>query len=141
MNLFMITAQDRERIAEVIAYARANPIDGEAVQKAANGFDPDKPRSADSAICALPGYNLRLECGFYVTFDFEEQPPGMIRHLSMSSHNRSMMPIPEAVQMICEAFGFQGNIFSDCFIYLETIENGQRAVNVMQKLDPATVLS
>ena len=51
--------------------------------------------------------------------------------MSMSSRRRGRAPTPEAVWMICEELGFVGSI-QQCRVWLEDMQDGDKAVNVAQ---------
>jgi hypothetical protein len=75
--------------------------------------------------------------GYRVAYSIEEQPPGLCSHLSISVMDRAkpgMMPSPEAVKMIAEAFGVS---FPDgAHIWSEEFDPGEYAVNIVALYAP-----
>ncbi len=87
---------------------------------------------------------------YRAAFSFEEQPAGLFRHLSVSSHHPGNVPGPEVMLMVCEAFGFS-KIVCDAFrdtpigkpidhparIWAEEFDPGHYAINVIELEVPA----
>ena len=82
--------------------------------------------------------SIAIPMGFLVTFSIEVgHPVGMCRHMYMSVMREGRAPNPEAVWMVCEELGFQGDL-SACHVYKEDLQRGDEraiAVNVIQPLN------
>lgn len=63
---------------------------------------------------------------------FEEQPAGLFKHLSVSSERSDKVPGMEAMQMVCEAFGFSERL-------CRLIGNRNAAINVAVEGLPSRV--
>jgi hypothetical protein len=131
MSVLVIGTTERERIAEIIAYAKAHPL----------MFDIRDNHPTDNGTLKLedrkPGYvrppsqQIIFPGGFRAAFSFEMQPAGICSHLSVSVEGRSkkgMMPNPAAVQMIAEEFGVP---YPPDRGWVEEYERGQYAVNLV----------
>jgi hypothetical protein len=69
--------------------------------------------------------------GYRAALSFEQQPPGLCSHLSISVFGRStpgMAPSPAAVAMICEAFGVP---FPADKTWVEEFDPGEYAINLL----------
>ena len=138
MSVLMIGSDERERIKEVIAYAKAHPLslsvivagkvddtDVLELKDRAPGFE--RPRSAS---VIFPG-------GFRASFSIEQQPSGFCTHLSVGVEGRSRkgaMPHPEAVRMICEEFNVP---FPPDRHWIEEYEPGEFCINLVSLYAPA----
>jgi hypothetical protein len=133
----MIGATERERIAEMIAYAKAHPVT----------FDIKDAHPTDSGVLKLedrkPGYerppsqHMVFPGGYRVAFSIEQQPAGLCTHLSVSVEGRSkkgMMPSLQAVAMIAEEFGVP---FPPDKGWHEEYERGEFAINLLSLYAPA----
>lgn len=69
-----------------------------------------------------------------VAFSFEEQPAGLVRHLSVSVATKGMLPGIEAVLMIAEHFGFGPP--AGCQVWVEEFAPGWYAANVVEIAEP-----
>jgi hypothetical protein len=70
---------------------------------------------------------------YRAAISFEEQPAGILRHLSVASHAKGKVPGIEVVAMVVEAFGFSGwPLVRPGRIWLEEFEPGHMAVNVLE---------
>jgi len=131
-----IGATERERIAEMIAYAKAHPVT----------FDI-RNVSADTKLLKLedrppglerpPSQHVVLPGGYRCAFSVEQQPAGFCSHLSISVEGRSrkgMMPSLEAVQMIAQEFGVP---FPPDKGWTEEFDPGEYAVNLLSLYAPA----
>jgi hypothetical protein len=138
MAVLIIGATERERIAEMIAYAKAHPVTFDKMREA---IVEDRPlvRLEDrkpgferpvSEHCVLPG-------GYRCAYSVEAQPAGLCSHLSISVVGRSRkgrMPSVEAVRMIAEEFGVP---FPPDKGWTEEFDPGEYAVNLLSVYAPA----
>lgn len=138
MPVLMIGATEREKIAEVIAYAKAHPI---AFDQLRDGIVSARPvlELADrkSGHERPPSQHVVFPGGYRAAFSIEAQPAGLCSHLSISVFGRSkrgMMPGLEAVKMICEEFGVP---FPPDKGWNEEFEPGEYAVNLVSLYAPA----
>jgi hypothetical protein len=138
MAVLMIGATERERIAEIIAYAKAHPIPFEVLRAGAVD-DTDTLKLEDRK----PGYerprsqHVVFPGGFRAAFSIEAQPAGLCTHLSISVEGRSKkgaMPSPQAVAMIAEEFGVP---FPAHKMWQEEFDPGEYAINLLSLYAPA----
>lgn len=138
MAVLMVGATERERIAEIIAYAKAHPV---LFEKLREGAVDDRPvlKLEDRK----PGYerptsqHVLFPGGFRAAFSIEQQPAGLCKHLSVSVVNRSkagMLPALQAVAVIAEEFGMP---FPFDKIWQEEFAPGEYAVNLLSLYAPA----
>jgi hypothetical protein len=140
MGVLIISVEDQMTIAAAIDEARANPTPWSAVQDVAiddrkdptPGY-PFKDRRLEAIEELRRKYpTQKLELGTYnVAFSFEEQPAGLLRHLSMAVNNPNSTQVPNepAVRMVAEAFGFTWPPHRG---WVEEYEPGRYAVNIVQ---------
>jgi hypothetical protein len=133
MSMLLIDLDARERIAIAIGKARANVIPWEVLAPGIVG--EDKPGIALKD--RKPGYERpdseHLLLGSYrVAISFEQQPAGLVRHLSVSVPTVGRVPNEAAMRLLCEEFGFAG--FPPIFgrVWLEEFDPGHHAINVVQ---------
>lgn len=154
MSVMIVGEAERLAIAEAIKQARANPIP----LRVGQSFAPDRPTTRLMLRDRKPGTEeirqfyppQHVMLGTYRTaFSFEEQPAGLMRHLSVSSAARDKVPGPEAMQMACEAFGFsealckiigspRATLFSPerpFRAWVEEFEPGRFAINVIELVE------
>src|SRR5882672_2893933 len=109
MAVLIIGATERERIAEMIAYAKAHPLSFDVMRKS---------MVADTKMLKLqdrlpgherpPSQHIEFPGGYRAAYSVEAQPAGYCSHLSVSVFGRprkGAMPSEQAVKMICEEFG------------------------------------
>jgi hypothetical protein len=83
-------------------------------------------------------YNVLIPVGYRAAFSFEEQPAGLVRHLSVSVDTKKPGDCPSipAMQMIASAFGIEWSLDSgDARVWLEEFEPGKYAVNLIAVID------
>jgi len=140
MGVLIITDRDRERIAALVAAARAHPVPWEALAPAAMMSDTPTLTLDEVAAKAPPGWkrptSRGLTLGSYgVAFSFEVQPIGLLRHLSVSCKAPGKLPTPIVVERIAREFGF-----FDCDArrtWIEEYAPGRHAINVVELAEPA----
>jgi hypothetical protein len=137
MAVLMIGATEQQKIAAMIAYAKAHPLLFDVVRKAA---------VADTVLMKLkdrpPGFerpasqHLVLPGGYRVAYSVEQQPPGLCSHLSISVVGRKekgKMPSPQAIHMIAEEFGVP---YPADKMWMEEFEPGEFAINLVSLFAP-----
>ncbi len=135
MSVLMIGATEREKIAAIVAHAKAHPVPLEQVMrgKRREGALLWEDRVDTADLIRPPDEHVIFPGGFRAAFSIEEQPGGKYVHLSVSVFGRSKkgaMPHPEAVRMIAEEFG----ITDPQHVWSEEYEPGEFAVNVLARL-------
>jgi len=151
MSILIIGPEEEAEIARAIARARAKPLPLSVGAQIAQADRPqvdlaDRKGPVDLAREEYPAQNVML--GTYrVAISFEEQPAGLMRHISVSSHRPDKIPGPEVLQMVCEAFGFS-KVVCDAFgnrspakptdhparIWAEEFDPGHYAINVIEQV-------
>jgi hypothetical protein len=107
-----------------------NPIPAERVVKAAPVETGDVLTEQDLKSANRPvAPGIDIPFGFHVCFSIEEQPVGMVRHVSISVDTPGKCPSESAVAMIAEAFGILEPFDR---IWLEEFEPGHHCVNVIK---------
>lgn len=132
MAVLIIGKTEREKIAEVVAYAKAHPLTFDVLR---NSIVPDadtvKLRDRQPGHERPPSQHVIFPGGYRAAFSIEAQPAGLCTHLSISVFGRSkkgMMPSPEAVAMIAEEFGVP---FPADKGWTEEFDPGEFAVNLL----------
>lgn len=141
-GILAIGPREREKIADAIASARAKPTPWSAMEEIAIGNDTHtlsldergSPERIKEIRTEYPSYSVML--GTYrCALTFEEQPAGMFRHLSVSTHP-GQIPSEPVMGMICEAFGFSDfPPLRPYRVWIEEFEPGCHAVNIIE-LEP-----
>lgn len=112
-GVLILRPEQIQKINSALESARASPIPWSAMQAIA---DPS-PTSVLTLADRKPGiHDLRAQypsqhvmLGTYrAAISFEEQPAGLMKHLSVSSYSHGKIPGLEVMMMVCEAFGFSG---------------------------------
>jgi hypothetical protein len=137
MSVLIIGATEREKIAEIIAYAKAHPIPIDIIRAGA---------VTDTTLLKLsdrkpgferpPSQHVIFPGGFRAAFSIEQQPAGLCTHLSISVFGRSkkgMMPSLDAVKMIAEEFGVP---FPPDRGWNEEFDPGEYAANLLSLYRP-----
>jgi hypothetical protein len=141
MGVLVISVEDQMTIAAVIDEARAHPTPWSAIEslviddrKNPNPeylFGDRRVEAVDKLRKDYP--TQKLELGTYnIAFSFEEQPAGLLRHLSMAVNDpkSTLVPHEATVKMVAEAFGFIG--WPPHRGWVEEYEPGRYAVNIVQ---------
>ena len=130
-----VTAEDRANIKAAVARALAAPVPPDLCQRL---------RVADLAYVALadqkearrlrpPSEGVTIPNGFTARFSFELQPPGLVRHLSVSVDRAGALPHPMAVWALAQEFGFRSP--ERARVWIEEYEPGREAVNVIELVE------
>jgi hypothetical protein len=137
MAILLIGETEAKRVAEIVAYAKTHPVVFDTIREGA------VPRTGTLKLAdRKPGFerppsqNIVFPGGYRAAFSIEEQPPGLCSHLSISVEGRAkkgMMPSPEAVQMICEAFGVP---YPADRAWMEEFDPGEFAINLVSLYAP-----
>lgn len=126
MPALLIGAEERQKIAELRAFAAAN------VQDAKHVMDTTREPAAEAAHRDMMDmHSIELPVGYHVTYSHERQPPGLCVHISISVDRPNKMPHPAAVETILEAFGMQP-IKGSPGIWIEDINAVTKALNIVQ---------
>jgi hypothetical protein len=138
MAVLIIGATEREKIAEIIAFAKAHPLTFDKMREA---IVPDTPllklKDRKPGHERPPSQHVEFPGGYRASFSIEAQPAGLCTHLSISVFGRSrkgMMPGLEAVKMICEEFGVP---FPPDKGWTEEFDPGEFAINLVSLYAPA----
>jgi len=138
MAVLIIGATEREKIAEIVAYAKAHPILFEAVrQGVVDGRPLVELKDRKPGFERPASQHVIFPGGYRAAFSIEQQPAGFCTHLSISVFGRSkrgMMPSLEAVRMIAEEFGVP---FPPDRGWNEEFDPGEYAVNLLSLYAPA----
>jgi len=96
VRVLVIDEKAREKIKQVINYAKAHPIKKNIL---ISGFVVGNTKS----------YCCDFIDGFHVVFSVEEQPAGWSYHLSISIPDRTKLPSQESAGMLMQEFGLSEN--------------------------------
>lgn len=106
MRVLIIDEPTKARIKALYDYANEHRLTIEQLKKQQSGEDPP--------IGDNPTHSLHLTDGYKVVFSIDEQPMGVMCHMSMSvaSKNPDTMPNEYAVQEVAALLSFQGSILN-----------------------------
>jgi hypothetical protein len=131
----IITEETRAAIRLAIERARAKAVPWSvlkqyAVPSTANLKLSDR-RPGSEAI-ANRAENVLIPRGYRAAISFEEQPAGLMRHLSVSVDTKGNMPSAAAVDMLLEEFGFDIIAKRTSRLWVEEFDPGHEAINIVQ---------
>jgi len=138
----LITDKVKTDIAKAISEARKTPLPADVFMEVAKGIPQGKTvvRLADRKpdFVRPESQHVLIPVGYRASISFEEQPTGLVRHLSVSVYGKpGDCPTPPAVRMIAQEFGIEcGENWNDVLIWVEEYELGYFAINVVA-LDPS----
>lgn len=137
MARLIIGATERERVAEMIAYAKATPVTFDDIRTAIVPHQTSiKLEDRQPGFKRPPSQRMIFRGGFRAAYSIEVQPVGLCAHLSISVVGRSqkgMMPSPQAVVMIAQEFGIP---FPAHKMWQEEFDPGEWAINLLQLYAP-----
>ncbi len=132
----IITEAVRFEIWQALARADASPIPSETMRQFATlaaGVRELKLADRAPGLERPASEHVEIPIGFRAAISVEEQPAGMVRHLSISVDKVGRMPSEAAVMVIAEEFGmvppFDG-------AWLEEFDPGHHAVNLLKLVVP-----
>lgn len=143
MGVLVIGLDEQEKIKQAIAKAKANPMPLSALKEVAidDRKNPKDTLSVEERDIfgkleeikrKYPSYHVRLG-NYTAAISFEEQPNGLTKHLSVSTHAPGKVPNEPAMQMISEAFGFSGwPPIRPYRLWVEEYEPGRKAINLVE---------
>ncbi|MBT1509359.1 hypothetical protein KIP88_02495 [Bradyrhizobium sp. SRL28] len=138
MAVLIIGETERERIAELVAYAKAHPLTFDKMREAIVDERPlVRLKDRQPGHERPPSQHVEFPGGYRAAFSIEAQPAGFCTHLSISvfgRHKKGMMPSAEAVAMIAEEFGVP---FPPDKGWTEEFDPGEYAVNLLSLYAPA----
>lgn len=140
-RLLIINAATKTAIAEAVRRARETPVPLAITTQSAHVEHVHTLTLSDKAKRTYPPrpkpQQVPIDYGFMAMFSFEDQPAGLVRHLSISVDAKGKLPRPEAVAMIAREFGFQHvPPDGDCLFWSEEFEPGHFAFNVVEMAEP-----
>jgi hypothetical protein len=148
-GVLLITDTDMERIKIMIAEARRHVVPWAVMAPTAVADDKPTLMLADRKAGPPHPPVQRIQLGTYdCALSFEEQPAGIMRHLSVSSARAGRVPNPLVMSMIAEAFGYSQstvNIIAGradvagppCRAWFEEFKPGHMAFNLIELVEPA----
>ena len=127
----IIGPETQTKIDAAITRARAKPpLSTDALR--AGAVEGDVIKLSDRK----PGFerghaseNVLIPVGYRAAISFEQQPPGLCRHLSVSVDAPGMAPSEPAILMIAEAFGMR--LPGPGAVWIEEFAPGHFAVNLV----------
>lgn len=128
VTALLIGHEEDVKIAELVAFATANPLDPARVIALAD-------ENLDGVRDLMDMYSIELPVGYHLTYSRENQPCGLCHHLSVSVERENQMPHPEAVEMILQAFGMEP-VMQSISIWLEPVDDTTQAINLLQLVEP-----
>lgn len=137
MSVLILGPTEERLIHDAVEAARANPVPWSVMKAIASGGEKttlllgDRKVGVDEVRMKFKPQNVML--GTYrCAISFEEQPLGMLRHLSVSTQ-RGRIPGIEVMQMVLPAFGFSGiPLARPGRVWNEEFEPGWFAINVAE---------
>jgi hypothetical protein len=155
MRSLLIDNAVRQEIAAVIERAKAHVVQWDKAAAIAIGDHVDRLSlsekakiGADKLAATMPNRSqgMVIPRGYHVAFSFEQQPAGLMRHLSVSVERVGKVPNRHAVASILKEFGFSDKLVEflntslpvepyaggPMRMWLEEFAPGHEAVNVLE---------
>jgi hypothetical protein len=135
MTVFIVDDDKRAEIAAAIARARANVVPWITLR----AMLPDWNQETGTLMLAdrKPGTELRPSAipvhfvgGITAAISFEEQPAGLIRHLSVGSGKHGKVIDPILFAAVAEEFGFRELPTGNGRVWIEEYAPNKFAINV-----------
>jgi len=136
MTSFIIRREDETQLRAAAAEVRKHPIPWETLKRGVVPGDKSELTLADRD--GVPEIQrtkaeVMLLFGWRVCITCEEQPAGILLHVSMSSPADGKVPRPESMFMLADALGYKKKDIGR--FWIEEYEPGQRAVNMLIVLE------
>jgi hypothetical protein len=123
-----------QRIEALVESARRKPIPVDLVRE--NAAPPGTTvlalKDRKPGLVRPPSDTIEIPFGFRAAFSIEEQPAGLMGHLSISVDTPGKCPNESAVAMIAEAFGLPDPFDA---VWLEEFDDGHYAVNLLKRME------
>lgn len=128
-----------KQLLELKAKASQHPISWDILQK--HAFADQGKRKVELSDRVVPpdksdrpaSFTLDIPQGYTVALTYEEQPVGLLAHVSVSVETEGRAPSPEAMKMITDALGYE----AWDKVWLEEFRPGHYAVNVISIVEIA----
>ena len=138
MGVLVIGSNERAKVIEAVAKARANPMPWEAGEMIVDHTPThtlainDRPPNTTEVRKRYQSQGIVLGT-YQIAFSFAHQPAGLFRHLSISSAQKGRVPGLEVVIMVLEEFGFSGwPLQRPNRTWMEEFQPGHHAFNVLE---------
>lgn len=142
MAIFVIGPKEAEAIKAAHARARASPIPWKTLRRYANPRLKAKReiKLADRGpdFSRPPSEQVLIPTGFVLNISYEEQPPGLLLHLSISSPTSDRtVPLPETLLMVLETLNIDKGLATHHWLE-EFVDGGTigRALNLVVLVEP-----
>src|SRR5437762_4044175 len=123
-NRPMIIDEDaKQKIKAVIVHAEANVF---SMDDLLDIYNKQEKVAADQS-----GFVCEIPVGYRIVYSLEDQPAGIVRHLSVSVDEDKCLPNPPTVELLMKLFGFQSDL-AFCHVKLEDISPSRQAINVLE---------
>jgi hypothetical protein len=136
MTVFAIGPSDEKRLKDAIMIALEHPVPWEIVKTGITGNQETDTVTLADREHTVPRHveDVILPFGWRVAISCEEQPAGILLHISMSSPKKGKIPSEHAMKMLIEACGYKLNDVARG--WLEEFEPGWNAINVLILTNP-----
>jgi hypothetical protein len=140
MRALLLNAEICRAIDAAVDAARATPVSWETFKTMIGSIDQntvsvalkDRPPNFKRP----PAHHVLIPVGFRAAISFEDQPAGLVRHLSISVESNAAGAIPNipSILAVAKAFGFilPEGLESIDRVWTEEYEPGKWAVNLLQ---------
>jgi hypothetical protein len=152
MSVLVIGHSEQQQITVAIAAARARPTPWAKLKVIADGSEGptlnlSDRKHADLVETIRREYpSQRVTLGTYeAAISFEEQPAGLLKHLSVASARAGKVPGPKVLELVCLAFGFDEKLCRSmgnpdaaiqpdrpARVWIEEFKRGHHAINVVE---------
>lgn len=132
MGILLIDEGVRSRVREAHASALAHPvprawIEANAAAAAGKVDLADRPEGFSRPRARV----VQLGSGLRANLSVEDQPAGLVRHLSISTDGPGLLPSQAVTAIVMGLFGFPPPPDQACRYWLEEFEPGHRAINAI----------
>lgn len=123
---FIIDEDVKLKINNLVAHAEKNPFSMDDLLDLMN--KQGKPAGD------FDEFSLDLPFGYRIVYSIEQQPPGDVRHLSISVSEDGKLPNDIVVREVMKLIGFD-NELENCMVRLEDISPNRQAINVLEVIE------
>lgn len=123
MRSLVIGREEKEKIKNLVEHAEKNIMQMDDLLDTINK-EMLPVGDMDNFSCQIPN-------GYKVVYSIENQPAGMVRHLSISVPEEGAYPHPDVVIMLMGEIPFENKIHN-CNVWIEDIGNNRAAINVAE---------
>lgn len=124
-RIFVLGPPEIVKLKNLKLHAERNPV---SLDDLFDTYNNQRKPAGD-----IEGFSCIIPDDFFVVFSHEEQPGGLMRHLSVSCPGNGRVPAIITMKLIMEQLGYV-NPLEKCYVYMEDKNVRNIAINVIEKI-------